>query len=162
MPILPNLVPLRGTAAKADVTRPETRIPSPEKEQGGFPGKTRIFFLLALLVVSAGTFLLGRYLFFSPAGAAPAFRVTDCGIVTGKSSRVNEAGETQYYLTYDRPDQSPVTRQVSAQLYRSRGSGQSICFFEPSFLSGGLVVLFFLGMLAVVVLLIGFPAGPTK
>ncbi len=86
----------------------------------------------------------------------------DCGTITAKSSRVNEAGGTQYYLTYGRPDQHLVTRQVSAEFYHSRGSGQSVCFYEPSLLSGGLVVLFFLGVLAVVVLLIGYPAAPAK
>ncbi len=117
---------------------------------------------MALLLVSTGTFFLGKYLFFSPAGAVPALRVMDCGAVSGKSSRVDEAGETQYYLTYGRPDRSQVTRQVSAQFYQSRVSGQSVCFFDPSLLSGGLVVLFFLGMLAVVVMLIGYPAAPAK
>lgn len=162
MPLLPNLVPLRGTVTKVDVTRPEISIPSPGNEPGGVLRKSPVFFLMLLLILSAGTFFLGKYLFFSPAGSAAAFRVMDCGTITGKSSRPDKAGETQYYLTYGRSDQRLITRQVSAQLYWSRESGQSVCFFESTPLSGGLVVLFFLGMLAVVVLLVGFPPAPVK
>ena len=146
------LVSLQGIATKGTPLQRGPEVPAPEHEnRRPFFGR-RAVLLVTLLLVSAGTLALGNFLFSDAAQTGAAFRVLDGGVIVGKSSQVNPAGFPTYHIRYRRPDQSQATWQVPAQVYRERQIGQSMYFFPPTFRSGGLIVLFFLGILSIIVL----------
>ena len=147
------LVSLRGIATKTTPRQsgPEVSFPDDENRRPSFRRKAVLW--VTLLVVSAGTLALGTFLFSNASQTGAAFRALDGGVITGKSSQVNPAGRPAYFISYRRPDQSQASWQVSAQVYRERQSGQSMYFFQPTLRSGGLFVLFFLGILSILVLL---------
>lgn len=144
---------LQGIATKGTPrkSRPDVSFPENENPRPFFGRRAALW--VALLLVSGGTLALGNHLFSDASPAGAAFRALDGGVITGKSSQVNPAGRPVYRIHYRRPDQSQAAWQVPAQVYRERQSGQSMYFFRPTFGSGGLIVLFFLGILSVLVLL---------
>ena len=146
------LVSLQGIATKGTSfkQRPEVSFPENQDRRPFF--RLSVVLLVTILLVSAGTLALGKYLFSDASRTGSAFRVLDGGVIIGKSSQVNSAGLPAYRIHYRRPDQSQATWQVPAQVYRERQSGQSMYFFQPTLGSGGLVVLFFLGILSIVIL----------
>ncbi len=146
------LVSLRGIATKGTPLKGGPEVSSPENENPRPLFRHRAVLLVILLLVSVGTLALGNYLFSNASQTGAAFRVLDGGIIIGKSSQINPAGLPAYHIRYRRPDQSQATWQVNAQVYRERQSGQSMYFFQPTFCSGGLIVLFFLGILSISIL----------
>lgn len=163
------LVSLQGIATKGTLRKQEPEVSFPENENRKPSFRLRAVLLLTLLLVSAGTLALGNYLFANASQTGAAFRVLDGGVIVGKSSQANAAGLAAYHIRYRRPDQSQATWQVPAQVYRERQSGQSMYFFQPTLRAGGLVVLFFLGILSILALATAaftafersYPAKPT-
>jgi hypothetical protein len=132
---------------------------SPERSGAGLTGKRkklirriRLFLPAALVIVSAGTFWLGRYIFSGSRPASASLQVMDCGVITGRRIFADQQGATQYSITFRRPDQSLATRTVPLSWYNTRQNGQTVCFFEPSFAAGGPVMLFLIGIVSVFVL----------
>lgn len=145
------LVSLQGIATKGTSRKSGPEVSFPEHEHRKPSFRLRAV-LLVILLVAAGTLALGNYVFSDASQTGAAFRVLDGGVIIGKSSQINAAGLAAYRIRYRRPDQSQATWQVPAQVYRERQSGQSMYFFQPTLRSGGLIVLFFLGILSIIVL----------
>lgn len=146
------LIALHGIATKDTPLKQRPEASCPENENQGPSLRPRGVLLVALFLASVGTLALGNYLFSSAPQTASAFRVLDGGVITGKSIQVNSEGLPEYFIRYRRPNQSQATWQVPAQVYRERQSGQSMYFFQPTLRSGGLIVLFFLSVLACIIL----------
>ncbi len=146
------LVSLRGIATKGTPLKGGPEAYFPENEDGKPFFRRRAVLAVTILLVSVGTLALGKYLFSDVSQTGATFRVLDGGVIVGKSSQVNSAGLPAYRIHYRRPDQSQATWQVPAQVYRERQDGQSMYFFQPTFRSGGLIVLFFLGILSIIIL----------
>jgi hypothetical protein len=147
------LVSLQGIATKGAPIKqgPEVSFPDNENRRPFF--RHRGVLLVTILLVAAGTLALGNYLFSNASQTGAAFRVLDGGVIIGKSGQATSEGLPAYFIHFRRPDQSQATWQVPAQVYRARQKGQSMYFFQPTVRSGGLIVLFFLGILSIIILL---------